>query len=63
VADGTVYIGNVNHTVYALDAATGHLRWTYTTKGEIVADPVVAGSTVYIGSNDHNVYALKAAGP
>ena len=47
--------------VYALDAATGHLRWTYTTGDQVDSGPAVAGGTVYIGSTDYTVYALKAA--
>jgi outer membrane protein assembly factor BamB len=27
VAGGTVYVGNDDGKVHALDAATGHLRW------------------------------------
>jgi outer membrane protein assembly factor BamB len=61
VAGGTVYIGSADHKVYALDAATGHLRWAHTTEGVVDSSPAVAGGTVYIGSNDNNVYALDAA--
>jgi serine/threonine-protein kinase len=61
VAGSTVYIGSDDHKVYALDAATGHPRWTYTTGDWVVSGPAVAGSTVYIGSDDHKVYALDAA--
>ena len=59
MAGGTVYVGSDDHKVYALDAATGHLRWTYTTGGA-VSGPAVAGGTVYVGSGDHKVYALDA---
>ena len=47
--------------MYALDAATGHPRWTYTTGGAVDSGPAVAGGTVYVGSDDHKVYALDAA--
>ena len=57
--DGIVYIGSDNGTVYALDAATGHPRWTYPDAGG-PSPPVVAGGTVYAGSDGH-VYALQAA--
>jgi outer membrane protein assembly factor BamB len=60
VAGGTVYVG-VGSGLYALDAATGHVRWTYTTAGPVSA-PAVAGGTVYVGSYDGKIYALYAAG-
>ena len=58
VARGTVYIGSADN-VYALNAATGQLRWTHATDST-VTDSAVAGDTVYIGSAD-SVYALNAA--
>jgi outer membrane protein assembly factor BamB len=61
VAGGTVYIGSDNGMIYALDAVTGHKRWTQTTSGFISSSPAVAGGTVYIGSSDDKVYALDAA--
>ncbi|WP_053084635.1 PQQ-binding-like beta-propeller repeat protein [Streptomyces viridochromogenes] len=61
VADGTVYIGSDDHQVYALDAATGNVRWTHETGGWVKSSPAVAEGTVYIGSNDHRIYALDAA--
>ena len=61
VADGTVYVGSDDGNVYALDAATGHVRWTYSTLTYVEAKPVVVGGTVYIGGADNSVYALDAA--
>ena len=60
-AGGTVYVGNENGTVYALDAVTGRVRWAYTTVDSVDSAPAVAGSTVYIGSRDGTVHALDAA--
>ena len=62
MAGGTVYVGSTDRNVYALDAATGHVRWTYTTGGWVTSSPVMVGGTVYIGSWDWTIYALKAAG-
>jgi outer membrane protein assembly factor BamB len=59
VARGIIYIGSVNLKVYALDAATGRLRWTYTTGTGTLYSPAVQGGTVYIGSTDHSLYALS----
>ena len=71
VADGTVYIGAYTTAsgcpssgcgvVYALDAATGHVRWTQITGTNFDFTPAVAGGTVYVGSEDDTVYALDAA--
>jgi outer membrane protein assembly factor BamB len=61
VSGGTVYIGSDNGTVYALDAATGHKRWTQRTGGPISSSPAVAGGVVFIGSADGKVYAMDAA--
>ena len=61
MAGSTVYVGSDDDKVYALDAATGQLRWSYTTGDEVVSGPAVAGGTVYVGSDDDKVYALNAA--
>jgi eukaryotic-like serine/threonine-protein kinase len=58
--NGTVYIGSGDHHVYALDAETGVLRWTFTTGNVVHASPAVAGNIVYIGSWDRFMYALDA---
>lgn len=61
VANGVVYVGSEDKTVYALNAGTGALIWKYTTGGIIHSSPTVANGVVYIGSFDNNVYALNAA--
>lgn len=60
VVNGVVYIGSFDKKLYALDAATGTLKWDYETKGVFVASPVVDGNTVYAVSFDKHVYALNA---
>jgi outer membrane protein assembly factor BamB len=60
----TVYFGSRDARVYALDAGSGELRWSYETGGAVLSSPAAVVAplpTVYIGSNDHNVYALDAA--
>ncbi|MEZ5318526.1 MAG: PQQ-binding-like beta-propeller repeat protein [Vicinamibacterales bacterium] len=61
VVDGTVYIGSGDHRVYALDAATGAVRWSFETGDVVHATPAVADGVVYIGSWDRYLYALDAA--
>jgi outer membrane protein assembly factor BamB len=55
-----VYIGGSDGKVYALDTATGRLRWAYTTGSHVDSSPAVAGGTVYAESDDGTVYALDA---
>ncbi len=62
VADGRVYTGSNDGTVYALDARSGCLYWTFQAKA-MVRDAVVAGpgSRVYFGDLESNFYALNAS--
>ena len=61
VVGGTVYVGGENGEVYALNAATGHLRRTYATGDPGRTDPTVTDGVVYLGTDDGKVYALDAA--
>ncbi len=51
-----------DHKLYALDAVTGTLKWSYATGGPIVSSPAIANGVVYIGSTDDNVYAFHLPG-
>ena len=66
-AGGALYTGSQNGTVYALDQATGCIRWTFSTVAEvrtaIVVAPWKAGDKnplLYFGDLVGNVYALNA---
>lgn len=62
VADGALYLTNVDDLVYALDAATGELKWRHAHKLEGVRaaelelfgapGPAVANGMVYVGFSD-----------
>jgi outer membrane protein assembly factor BamB len=59
VVDGsTVYFGSGDQHVYAVDAATGALRWKHRTGNVVHATPAVAQGVVYVGSFDRYLYAL-----
>jgi outer membrane protein assembly factor BamB len=47
IADGIVYVGSLDGKLYALNAATGELEWSYATGGEIVSVPSVTDGTPY----------------
>lgn len=60
VAYGMVYAGSDDNRVYALDAETGELLWSFKTQDVIRSSPTVTNGGVYVGSNDNHVYALDS---
>jgi outer membrane protein assembly factor BamB len=60
VGDGAVFFGSGDGNVYALDAATGSLRWKVGTGDVVHASPAYADGVVYVGSWDSFFYALDA---
>lgn len=72
-AGGRVFISAGNGSVYALDEATGHVRWHRdvgvspcgsrgsTSTGTVTADPRTGSPTLYIAGADNYLYALDAA--
>ena len=62
VADGRVYQASMDHKLYALDAATGRLVWTFDqSTAPIGVRPAVSGGMLYFGAFDNAFYALDAA--
>ena len=48
--------------VYALNASTGTLLWSYTHwRLAVYSSPAVANGVVYVGSDEDTVYALNAS--
>jgi eukaryotic-like serine/threonine-protein kinase len=60
VFNGRVYFGSSDGNVYALDAKTGIVQWSFETKDIVHASPAIANDTVYVGSWDSYLYALNA---
>jgi polyvinyl alcohol dehydrogenase (cytochrome) len=65
VAAGRLFVGSQNGTVYALDATTGCIRWTFAASGGVrTAIAVAAGEdgrlVVYFGDTGASAYALDA---
>jgi outer membrane protein assembly factor BamB len=60
-ADGTtVYAGDDDGYVYAIDIASITARWSYRVGGAVRSRLLAADGRVYVGSDDHHVYALRA---
>ena len=68
VSHGIAYVGTVHGTLYAMNAATGAVLWTFAAHGPIYGSPNVVGGVLYFGTVDlpnegivgNEVYALDA---
>ncbi|WP_126246692.1 outer membrane protein assembly factor BamB family protein [Chitinophaga rhizosphaerae] len=56
----SVFFGSSDSSIYALDAATGNLRWKFRTSAPVHGGAAYSNNTVVIGSWDTYVYALDA---
>jgi outer membrane protein assembly factor BamB len=61
VVQGAVYFGSGDGNLYALDAATGDLKWKFKTGDVIHASPAYADGVLFVGSWDSYFYAVDAA--
>jgi outer membrane protein assembly factor BamB len=60
-ADGTtVYAGDDDGYVYAIDTVSISERWRYRAGGAVRSKILAADGVVYVGSDDHYVHALRA---
>lgn len=60
IAQNTVYFGSGDGNLYALDAATGDLRWKFKTGDVVHASPAFANGVLFFGSWDSYFYAVDA---
>ena len=59
VADGVVFAGSEDGSLFALDAENGERRWSYDTGDKVYSSPRVVNGVVYAGSWNGNVYAIR----
>src|SRR5260370_12096859 len=50
VVNGIVYFGSWDKNIYAVDANTGALKWSYATGHFVYSSPAVVNGIVYVGS-------------
>jgi outer membrane protein assembly factor BamB len=60
IVNGVVYVGDWRGRIYALDATTGRLWWTFQGEGRIKGGIAHSGNRLYVGTYDGYVYALGA---
>jgi outer membrane protein assembly factor BamB len=63
-SDGTLYVGSLDGSLYAIDPDTGKTRWQFDAEGNyLIGSPTVDGAgNIYIGDSDGILYALSPAG-
>ena len=63
IFNGKVFVGAADGAVYALDARSGCVYWTYTAIAGVRCSPVIGdnGRAAYVGDLRGNVYSLDAA--
>ncbi|MGB8493340.1 MAG: PQQ-binding-like beta-propeller repeat protein [Candidatus Acidiferrum sp.] len=61
VWNAAVYFGSGDGNVYALESASGKLKWKFKTGDVVHSSPAISDGTLYIGSWDTYLYALDAA--
>jgi len=60
-AKGMVCFGSsVDNKIYALNAKTGKIQWTFFTEGPVRFAPTLWKNRVYVGSDDGHIYCLRA---
>lgn len=62
IANGTVYVGTVMGTFYAVDFKTGKKKWDFVTEDTIETPVTVHKGKVFFGSHDRFFYCLDEAG-
>ncbi|HET8923111.1 MAG TPA: PQQ-binding-like beta-propeller repeat protein [Candidatus Acidoferrum sp.] len=60
VWNGTVYFGSGDTNIYALDAASGGLKWKFKTNDVVHSSPAISEGVLFAGSWDSYFYALDA---
>ena len=63
VRDNTLYVGGLDRKVYAVDLASGEVRWSARLSGMLVGGVLLSGDTIYVASSrpDGQVQALRRA--
>ncbi len=61
IANGRVFVSAIDrHTLYVLDAKSGHEAWRFTAGGRVDSAPTIYRGTVVFGCADGWVYCLRA---
>lgn len=59
VGGDKVFVASMDHSIYAVDVATGKFIWGFPTQGALFAPPVLEADRLYVGSFDGGLYAVE----
>jgi outer membrane protein assembly factor BamB len=60
VNDNILYVGSLDHNLYAVDARTGVIKWSFNTGDSILNAPTISNGKIFLGSNDGKIYVIDA---
>ncbi len=60
VVKDQLFIGSNNGKVYSIDLVNGQILWTFDTKSEVVAEPLLEDAVLYFISGNQSIFALDA---
>ncbi|MCU0475639.1 MAG: PQQ-like beta-propeller repeat protein [Anaerolineae bacterium] len=60
--EGVLYFGAMDHYLYAVEAATGQLRWKVDLQGAVAATPALYEGNLYIGSFARKLFIVSLEG-
>lgn len=56
-----LFVGSNNGKVYGIDLKSAEILWTFDTKSEVVAEPILDNGIIYFLSGSQSVFALDAS--
>ena len=59
VEDGVVYVTSLDGKLYALDGATGNVRWSFDGGKGLTTTPVIEGNLALVGGFDSKVFGVN----
>jgi len=60
-SNGTVFVGGQDENLYALNATTGAVQWSYPTFSQIFSSPTVSNGLLYFGGTSNFIYCLDVS--
>lgn len=54
-----LYVGTTSHVLYAFDAVSGALLWSFTAQGEILTTPAFDGEVIFFFADNNAVFGLS----